>query len=276
MPRRRDHRDDALTGAFPGERVFRSHADMRYVLEPATTRPDALIVAFSAAHQPDEPPRYYTTRVLRAVPCHRLFILDDHGPRDAYARPSWYLGQNRSQDVPESVDALIRATAQELNLSADGVLTCGASKGGWAALYFAARFGAAHAVAGEPQAFLGRHLLQDGTWDIAAHIAGDTTPADGEYLDALLFDALANSPDPPRVHLFCGRRTTYYGHDVLPLTRFLDEQQIQFELSVADYSEHVPDLGVHFPGYLTERLNLLLGPAAAPAPPSWPPDRAPV
>lgn len=275
MRRRPTYRDDALTGAFPGERVFRSHVELRYVFEPATERPDALVVAFSAAHEPGEPPRYYTTRVLRAVPCHRLFILDDHGPEGIHRRPSWYLGQNREPNVQNTVDELIHTIAAELDLPRDRILTCGASKGGWAAIYFAARTGAAHAVAGEPQAFLGQHLQQDGTWDVAAHIAGGITPADGEYLDSLLFKALTASTRPPHVHLFCGRRTTYYEHDVHPLARFLKEHQIPCELTVAEYSEHVPDLGVHFPGYLTERLNSLLGSAPAPAPPSLPLDRAP-
>ncbi len=279
---RRSHRDDPETGAFPAERRFRWHnVGLRYVFEPAAERPDALIVAFSAAHERNEPPRYYTTRVLRAVPCHRLFILDDHGPQGTHPRPSWYLGRNRSQDVPTAVDELIRATTEELGLQPRRVFTCGASKGGWAAIYFAARLGAGHAVAGEPQAFLGQHLLQDGTWDIAAHVAGGTDPEAGDYLDALLFDALTASSAPPCLHLFCGRTSTYYDHDVLPLQRFLQRYEIPCELTLADYSRHVPDLGRHFPTYLTERLTKLIGeplrlrPAAAPAPPSSPPGRVP-
>jgi hypothetical protein len=283
---RSSYRDDPETHEFPGERMFSYQADLHYVLEPATERPDALVVAFSAAHEPGEPPRYYTTRVLRAVPCHRLFILDDHGPRTGHARPSWYLGAARSDAVPASVEKLMDTTARELGLSRDRVVTCGASKGGWAALYFAARFGAGHAVAGEPQAFLGRHLLQDGTWDIAAHIAGGTIASDGDYLDDLLFDAFRTSPRPPDVHLFCGQGSAYYERDVLPLSRFLAARSIFCEMTVADFSEHVPDLGVHFPPYLTDRLNRLLEdptrrtsvpltPAAAPAPPSSPLGRAP-
>lgn len=287
---RRGYGDDEETGAFPGERVFKSHVDVRYAFAPANERPDALIVAFSAAHERDEPPRYYTTRVLRALACHRLFILDDHGPDGGtHPRPSWYLGPNRSADVPAAVDELIQAIAQETQLERGRIFTCGASKGGWAALFFAARFGAAHAVAGEPQTLLGQHLLQDGTWDIAEHVAGGTSPADGEYLDELLFEALKNSPTPPAIHLFCGRGSPYYEHDVLPLAKFLDEHAIPCELTLADFSEHVPDLGRRFPAYLTQRLTSLieseqddhqteaqaLTTAAAPAPPSSPPDRDP-
>jgi hypothetical protein len=266
---RERYTDDAETGAFPAERVFRSKVDLRYVFEPAIDRPaaepaierpDALIVAFSAAHEPDEPPRYYMTRVLRALPCHRLFILDDHGPCNLHARPSWYLGKHRSGDVPAAVDGLMEAITTELGLDRARVLTCGASKGGWAALYFGARFGAGHAVAGEPQAFLGRHLLQDGTWDIAAHVAGGTEPTDGEYLDSVLFDAFRGCSSPPSVHLFCGRQSPYYARDVLPLTRFFRTLGVTCELTLADYEDHVPDLGLHFPGYLTARLNSLLGP----------------
>jgi hypothetical protein len=252
-------RDGPAAGTLVGERVYRSGGiALRYLLEPATEDPTALIVAFAAAHEPEEPPRYYTIRALRGVGCHRLFVLDDQGPPGPFARPSWYLGANRQQDVPGAVLELLETIATELKIGRDRVITCGASKGGWAALYFAARYGAAHAVAGEPQVFLGRHLLQDGTHDIAAHVAGGSSPADGEYLDALLFNALTEASDRPQIDLYCGRGSFYYQHHVLPLVRFLRETGITFDLTLGDYDNHVPDLGRHFPTFLVQRLRSLI------------------
>jgi hypothetical protein len=254
----RSYRDDPETQSFPNERRFASRASLRYVLEEATEHPDALVVAFSAVHEPHEAPRYYTTRVLRAVTCHRLFILDDHGPGAPLPRPSWYLGRDRADDVPATVDELMAAITDELGVDRERVFTCGASKGGWAALFFGARFGAGHAVAGEPQAFLGRHLLQEENLAIAAHVAGGTSAADGEWLDGLLFEAMRASAAPPQVHLYCGRDSPYHDRDVAPLMRFLGELGARADLTLGDHTHHVPELGLHFPGYLTATLASLL------------------
>jgi hypothetical protein len=256
---RRGYRDDPATGALEGERVYRAGPlELRYLLELPPEPANLLVVAFSAAHEPHEPPRYYTIRVLRALPCARLFILDDHGPGDPPARPSWYLGASRSPDLPAAVGELVQEIRKELDVAPDRVVTCGASKGGWASLYFGARLGAAHAVAGEPQVFLGRHLLQESVSHIAAHVAGGTSAEDGEYLDALLFDAFRGAKTPPRVHIYCGRGTPYYALHVLPLCRFLEDIAVACELEVGEYSNHVPDLGVHFPGYLARQLTPLI------------------
>ena len=256
---RRGHRDDPESGTLQGERVFRSgDLELRYLLEGSHERRNVLVVAFSAAHEPSEPPRYYTIKALRALPCPRLFVLDDHGPSGPPARPSWYLGANRRSDVAAAVVELMVAITEELEVAPDHVLTCGASKGGWASLYFGARFAAGHVVAGEPQVLLGRHLLGDDTRDIALHVAGGDSPEDGQYLDALLFDAFRNATNPPRVHLYCGRGSPYYAEHVLPLCRFLDEIGVAHELELGEYSDHVPELGMHFPGYLVSRLTALI------------------
>jgi hypothetical protein len=93
---------------------------------------------------------------------------------------------------------------------------------------------------------------------IARHVAGGTTEADRAFLDDLLFDAFRAAAHVPRVHLFCGRGSVYLERDVLPFARFLEELGRPAELELADFADHVPDLGVHFPPYLTSRLSSLL------------------
>jgi hypothetical protein len=150
------------------------------------------------------------------------------------------------------------AIAREVGAPKCRVITCGASKGGWAALYFAARFGAGDAVAGEPQVLLGDYLLQDGTYDIASHIAGGVSADDRRYLNELLFRALRDSGTHPHVHLYCGRGSSYYLAQADTLIGVLGELRIPVELELGDYHEHVPDLGRHFPAFLTARLTALL------------------
>src|SRR6478672_5689017 len=98
---RRGYRDDPETGDVPGERVFRSKVDVRYVLQEATDRPHTLVVVFSAAPPAGKPPRYHWHKILGEFPSHRLFVLDDHGPRERLPRPNWYLGRHRSFDTPD-------------------------------------------------------------------------------------------------------------------------------------------------------------------------------
>jgi hypothetical protein len=232
--------------------------ELRYVVEEASGWPRGLIVAFAAAVEDGEEPRYYTVRALRSIPCAKLFILDDQGPPGPPPRPCWYVGSNRRTEVADSVCELMRRTAQELGVPSGGVVTCGASKGGWAALYFAARFCAAHAIAGEPQVLLGDYLLQIDTHDIATHLAGGTSAEDRDYLNELLFSAFRQSQAPPRVHLYCGRGSGYYVDQAKALIDVLEPLRIPVELELGDHSAHVPDLGKHFPSFLTARLTTVL------------------
>ena len=41
-------------------------------------------------------------------------------------------------------------------------------------------------------------------------------------------------------------------------TSDVGELGVRYELEVGEYANHVPDLGVHFPDYLTQRLTALI------------------
>src|SRR3954465_301968 len=149
------HLDDRETGAFPGERVYSGSVDVRYLLLDATERPDSLAVVFSSAQQPGTPPRYRWHKLLRDLPCHRLFVLDDQGPCDPLPGPSWYLGRHRPAGFADSIHELLERTIGELGVDRERGATVGSSMGGWAALYFGAGLRAGLAIAGEPQTLLG-------------------------------------------------------------------------------------------------------------------------
>ena len=139
-------------------------------------------------HPPDRTPRYYNHHQLRAVACHRLFVLDyQRGPREPFARGCWYLGKDRRFDVADSVCQLLDEVVGELALDRRHVIACGASKGAWAAVDFAARCGLGHAVAGEPPTMLGKHLCQVENLSVAHYIAGSSAQAPCEFLDGIFF-----------------------------------------------------------------------------------------
>jgi len=185
-------------------------------------------------------------------------VLDDHGPRNPLPGSSWYLGRRRGPDVAGSVCELIERIAEELGVERVRTVTIGSSLGGWAALYFGARVGAGHAIAGEPQTRLGSYLCGPAFHAIAEHIAGGSSPEHSRFLDTILFDALRAAPSPPHVHLYCGRDSPYHEGHVVPLLAVLNELGVAWELELGDSSEH-GDIALHFPVYLLQRLDEVLG-----------------
>jgi pimeloyl-ACP methyl ester carboxylesterase len=251
---RHGYRDDAETGDFAGERVFASTADIRYVLAPAAGPSKVLVVAFSSAQALGAPPRYRWRKQLSELPCHRLFVLDDHGPRTPVPGPSWYLGAGRSFAVVDSVCDLIERTAEEQGVKPEHTVTIGSSMGGWAALYFGTRVGAGDVIAGEPQTLLGTYLCGPAFHELAEHIVGGSSPEDRAILDGILFDALRASTSLPRVHLFCGRESPHHERHVLPLLEVLEELGGVWELELAEGFDH-DDVGHPFSAYLLAQLD---------------------
>jgi hypothetical protein len=255
---RRGYRDDPETGDFPGERVFRSGVEVKYVLQPATERPDALAIGFSALHPENTPPRYYTHKAVADLPSHRLFVLDDQGPRTPLPGSCWYLGRHRRFDVADSVCDLIASLVDELAIDRSRVATFGGSKGGFAALYFAARLGLGHAIAGEPQTRLGTYLCGDPHLSYAEHIAGGASEDDRAFLNEILFDALRAAERPPFVHLYWGRYDRDHERYLEPLVDVLVKLGAPWELELGEWHDHVPELGKHFPAYLRRQLEDVL------------------
>ena len=245
-----------MAEAFPGERVFSGAAPIRYLLHPATQRPDTLVVAFAGAHQPGEAAHYHWHRVLAGLPCHRMFLLDDHGCPSPEPGPSWYLGAKGS-GVAGAVHALIQRTAAELGVEPERTLTAGTSMGGWAALYFGARTGAGHAIVGEPQTRLGDYLCGPAFHHIAEHITGGSAEPERRALDALVFDALRAAPSPPHVHVYCGRESPYRANHVEPLAAAMRELGAPCDVALGNFSDH-GEIGTRFRDHLLQSLDELL------------------
>jgi pimeloyl-ACP methyl ester carboxylesterase len=256
------YRDDPETGDFPGERVFASKVDVKYVLRHATGSPDTLVICFSSAPPDGRPPLYTWHRLLGEFPCHRLFVLDDHGPREPLPQPNWYLGHGRDLATPDSICDLIDRIVSELEVARSNVVTVGSSLGGWAALYFGARIGAGHTLVAEPQTLLGDYLcgpVFSGPpfHRLAAHIAGGSSAEDAAFLDGLLFDAFRAADSPPYVQVMCGRKSLYNEAYVQPLVALLDELGCDYRLALVRGSDHVK-VTVRFGAFMRKRLSEIL------------------
>jgi hypothetical protein len=245
--------DEVATGVFPGERVFAGRAPIRYVLHPGRRESPGLVVVFSGAPPDGRPPRYHWYRVLDDTDWARLYVLDDHGAGDPPA-PSWYLGPGWGRDVSDSICALIRRTMAEPSVERSCTVTAGSSMGGWAALYYGARTGAGHVIAGEPQTLLGNYLCGPAFHTIAEHITGGSSSPERAFLSSLVFDALRAAAPAPDVHVCCGRESPYLENHVAPLAEVLDELGVRRDLELFEGADH-DTIAAEFPGFMVRTLD---------------------
>jgi len=230
------------------ERVYDGGEEtVRHVLMPAERCDSAhLAIGFAAVVPRGDAPRYHYIRAMADVPAHRMFILDEHGPHGC-----WYLGHNRDWTVGRSIERLIAETTESLRIPSANVTAFGSSKGGWAALYFAARAGIGRVIAGEPQTRLGDHLFR-GDPDTAEWIAGGRSEADRAFLDGILDEAWAEAADLPEVTLMVGTGI-YRERHIDPFLQVSRERGVGCDLQVRDFEAH-DDLRFHFPDFLSESM----------------------
>jgi hypothetical protein len=239
--------------SFPGEAVFAGRLPIKYVLQQPPGAPHDLLVVFAGMNPiPPEPARYSYVRTLKDVIRNKLFILDDYGPRGCY-----YLGKNRVLDFEEAVIDLIRHVASEVGLLLAEITACGSSKGGFASLYYSAKYGFRRAIAGGPQTLLGDYLVSPfGTFDnILDWVVGEHSEAAREWLNSLLFDVIRTTAHRPQVDLHVGRGDRHLRQHVRPFVRMLEERGgFKWTLALGEYSEHGL-LGEFFPPFLLAQLE---------------------
>lgn len=244
--------------AFPGEQVFPSDPSLRYYVEPAPRGSDVLAVGFSAIPAQGKPPAYNLVRTLRPVDhIHRLWILDDIGPEvDGGPVGCYYLGRNRTFDVPAAVTELVDAAAGRFGVPRANIVSFGSSKGGTAALWQALRNGWGHAIAGGPQILLGRYLIDQYPpyRAVARFVAGDDGPSGREWLDGLFPAALSAAPADIDLCVHVGRGDPHWSRHVEPFVGFAEAAGIPVRLDLAEYESH-SELGAHYPDYLLTQLE---------------------
>lgn len=245
-----------LDTGFPGERAFEGagHKIRFVVRECGGSR--HLVAVFSSFHLSGRPPPYRYVRTLSNFDMHRMFVLDDQGPRDTYPRPCWYLGRASKFTFAEGVRELIDGVASDLGVDRSAVVTAGSSMGGYAAVYFAVTAGYGCAISGEPQTLLGDYLSSptEGKRAILEYITGDTGRKAAIWLNQLLPAAIRSSPHRPFIYVHCARHGTYLEREIVPLLAACDEANIPYELDRGDYADHA-DLSEHFPRYLVATLS---------------------
>ncbi|WP_314059262.1 hypothetical protein [uncultured Vagococcus sp.] len=208
-----------------------------------------LLVVFSAYPGFKQQARYNYIMTFRRLNYHRLYILDDFGPEN---KGAYYLGQKSDFYISKAVLALIESRRIELGLEKEEVITCGSSKGGYAAMYFEAKGNYLASISGAPQTLLGNYLNRPIHLPIFTFIMGQANAVNHHYLNELLFQAIKDKQTKTQLFVHVSKEEHTYGDHILPL---LDVCHIK-ELNLGSYSNH-SSVGQYFPKYALTVLNKL-------------------
>ncbi|MEK3817490.1 Two component regulator three Y domain-containing protein [Bacillus sp. FSL K6-1284] len=230
-----------------GEAVFKGETEVKYLFQKSSTS-QSLVVVFSAFGAEGKPPAYNYLRALEGYDCNKLYILDDFG-----CRASYYLCKKRDFYIERSIISLIEQIVRDNDIKR--VISCGSSKGGYAAIYYGVKYDFDSVISGSPQYFLGDYLFNsDSLTDVSRFIAGGSDMKDKEFMNAILQDTVRASKSSPRLYIHVGQREYHYNHHVKPLIEEMNKKGIQYDLDLGDYSDHA-DVAKHFPEYLKRMIS---------------------
>ncbi len=230
------------------ERIYNGVKDIKYLFYEGKNT-DKLILTFPGFSSLGNPPAYNYIRTLKDSNTHKLFILDDHGPRGSYL-----IGQNRDNSIELSVMSLLSNLCQEYDIKHENIISQGSSKGGTCALYFGIKYGFGYAIAGGPQIRVGTYLSHAAP-DVLDFIAGGRGKEDILHLDNILYDMLKIPFKKfPKIFIHVGRGDHHYHGHILPFLNKLDEKGLEYEMNISNYHSHT-SLGHYYPDYLITTLN---------------------
>jgi hypothetical protein len=241
---------------FTDEKVFNGAKKIKYIFKESRNGSQYLIVVFSGFPKPCNPPLYNYIRTLESFDINKLFILDEYGAESPTPIGCYYLGENRDLSVECSVVSLITYIMNDIKIMPENVITCGSSKGGFAALYFGIKYGLGHVISGGAQILLGNYLLDEisVTKPIAKYIAGGTDESCKQYLNNLIIDVINQKLTVPNLHIHVGKGEMCYLKHVKFLLELLDSKGFEYSADLADYTNH-NDLITFFPKYLIDVLD---------------------
>jgi len=235
-----------------GEAVFKGETEVKYLFQKSINPSKTLIVVFSAFGTKGQPPTYNYVRTLEGYNCNKLYILDDFG-----CRASYYLCENRNFHIERSVISLINKIIHENDINQ--VISCGSSKGGYAAIYYGIKYNFDSVIAGSPQYLLGTYLFDGGPLsDVSSFISGGSEEQDKVFMDTIMKHMIRDSNSSATVNVHVGRGEYHYNIHVKPLIEELGKKRIKYDLDLGNYTKH-SDVAKHFPVYLKKRIAKELG-----------------
>lgn len=235
------------------EKVFKSKTTkIKYLFFP-NAESDKLLVVFSAFPGKNRPATYNYIKTFKNEKCNKLYILDNYGPD--IRGGSYYLGKGKDFFVEDAVSELITFIAKDISVVHKDIIATGSSKGGYAALYFAFKYGYGHVISGAPQILLGNYLV--GHPSYLEYITGKNNEENVAFLNNLLFKVVETNLNPPQIHIHVGKGEHHYPKHVLPFSQFLDSKSIEYNLELKDYDKH-SEIGIFYPSFAKDALKNIL------------------
>lgn len=237
------------------EKIFKGANNIKYFYLPPKKQSEHLVITFSGFHGRENEgiaAAYNYVKPISRIDCHRLFILDDYD-----GHPCYYLGKNRKNDYESSVAALIMQIAGRENIDFKNIITCGSSKGGTAAMYFAFKYNFGYACVGAFQLKVGTYLnsVSSYTRESVLHlITGGHNKESVIYLDNYLTNFfMNNSPKNTQLYIHAGDKDPHYLNHVVPFLEIMESKDIPYNLELKEYDSH-GKIGTYYSDYLLEKL----------------------
>lgn len=232
------------------EKTFTGECQLKYLFMP-DKRSNILLVIFSGIPTKQTPLYSYVLKI-RNIKCNKLYILDNYG---FDFRGSYYLGQNRDFFIERSIHSLIDKIREQSYIDKKCIVCAGSSKGGFASLFFAFKYGYT-AVVGAPQYLLGDYFCSRSPDHnrMMEYISGGTSEDDRAFLNSILKEEIEKSTFKPQIHIHVSINEHHYEEHIIPLTKKLDEVGIKYNIDLGEYYNH-SDVGNYFPSFLKRVLK---------------------
>lgn len=210
-----------------------------------------LLIIFSSYPGALQKARYNYIISFARLRTSRLYILDDFGPQ---RKGAYYLGRNHDFYIEKAVYDLIETTRKSLSIEKEDVVTCGSSKGGFAAIYFENKYNYGASISGAPQVLLGDYLAIPKHQPIFRHIVGDYDERNQFFLNQILFQAVLNKESKSNMAIHVSQNEKMYANHVQPFLQFTERHQIKVELDLGTYKKHSL-VGLHFPNFAMQEFE---------------------
>lgn len=238
------------------ERTFRANGTRIKYLEFSNGGvTDALVIVFSAYN--NEKALYNYVRTLSDIKVKRLYLKDDFAPN---RKGSYYLGEKGKHNVEATVIDLIKHQMKKYGLTDNSkLLFVGSSKGGYAALNFAAEFDNSFAIVGAPQYLLGRHLNEEFFFPMLEDIIGTRTKEKIDDLDNHVRNKYIHKSSNMKQSIYLQYSDKEYGFEkhIKYLIEDLKKTNIDVHYECLDYKEH-SDVHKYFPAYLHKNISSII------------------
>ena len=232
------------------EKTYHGKRDINYLFLEGAKNSPYLIVIFQAI-----PPAknnfekvYGYKKTLNKINFHRLYIQDTYGLLGCY-----YMCENMDFSIEESTAMLIDDIMKQYGIQRKNVITCGSSKGGTGALYFAAKYGLGHAICGAPQTRVGSFICSVND-ETARFMMGDTLPEENvEYLNRIVLRHI-DKDCKSDIRIMSSVHDKQFNKHMVPLIARAKECGVPLDITLDERVKCHHDIAQYFQAYMINNI----------------------